>query len=325
MNLHIPDVRILEVHPPTWSSLRSSCHHSSSLEERNDLGVPLLLRAIGDAAKLGYNFLNVGAEEPLSYPGLPALCREAHRQGMLTSMMVGTAVLSAPQLDWLRFSIDLLGVEVEAPGAGRHPGVPQTLEQRLSLIRGAGIPFAIVFCPAPGNLADLAWAASLAVAQGAHLLHLRPSPDLSGEPMAAAWREVERLAERHRGKLVIHFDAVNRYNLPAESRKLASWRRNLERQPSCLGDIVSPLVVERDGTATPLSYGFPRRFAFGNLHEERLARMAKRWIESQADAFCEVYGAMLHQAESADRTFCDWYRMLSAEVQRCEIGMPAAG
>ena len=48
-------------------------------------------------------------------------------------------------------------------------------------------------------------------------------------------------------------------------------------------------MIEHDGTVAPLSYGFPRRFAFGNLREERLATMTKRWIESQAGAFCEVY------------------------------------
>ncbi|MCX6627865.1 MAG: hypothetical protein NTW28_09580, partial [Candidatus Solibacter sp.] len=82
------------------------------LEERNDLGLPLLLHAVRDAANLGYNFLNVGGAEPLSYPGLPALCREAHRHGMLTSMITRSTALTAPQLAWLRFSVDLLGVEI---------------------------------------------------------------------------------------------------------------------------------------------------------------------------------------------------------------------
>src|ERR1035438_141608 len=157
------------------------------------------------------------------------------------------------------------------------------------------------------------------------VLHLRPSAELAGESMATAWRKVESLCERYRGRLVIHFDAVNRYNLPAQPGDLASWKRDLECEARYLGEIVSPLVIEHDGTVTPLSYGFPRRFAFGNLREERLATMTKRWIESQADAFCEVYGAVLHRARSADRTFGDWYLMLSLEAQRSEIGMPAAG
>jgi MoaA/NifB/PqqE/SkfB family radical SAM enzyme len=330
MNLHIPEVRILEVHPAPWISQRGNCQPSPILEERNGLGLPPLLRGVADAAKLGYNFLNVAGEEPVRYPGLPALCREAHRHGMLTSMITRGTALTAPQLAWLRFSVDLLGVEIEGRAAGRNrrasaPCAIETTEQRLAVIRDAGIPFAIVFSLTSSSLADLGWVAEFAAAQGAAMLHLRPSAELAGESMAAAWRKVETLWERHCGKLVIHFDAVNKYNLPAQPGDLASWMRDLECEARYLGEIVSPLVIEYDGTVTPLSYGFPRRFAFGNLRQERLTTMTKRWIESQAAAFCEVYGAVLQQARTADRSFGDWYLMLSLEAQRSEIGMSAAG
>jgi hypothetical protein len=76
---------------------------------------------------------------------------------------------------------------------------------------------------------------------------------------------------------------------------------------------------------TPLRYGFPRRFAFGNLRQERLAKMTERWIASQAGAFCEVYGRVLHKARTADRMCGDLYRMLSLEAAGGEIEMPVAG
>jgi hypothetical protein len=132
---------------------------------------------------------------------------------------------------------------------------------------------------------------------------------------------LECLCELQRGKLVIHLDAVNRYSLPTEPGDLASWKRDLEREARYLGEIVSPLVIEDDGTVTPLRYGFARRFAFGNLHEEGLAKMTERWIESQAGAFCEVYGAVLQKARTADRMFGDLYRMLSLEAQGGESGL----
>src|SRR5450631_685854 len=118
MNLHIPDVRILEVHPSPWNNPHDTRQASSILEERNDLGLPLLLRAVKDAANLGYNFLNVCGDEPLRYPWLAAVCREAHKRGMLTAMVTRSLTLTGPQLEWLRFSIDLLGIEVEGRSAG---------------------------------------------------------------------------------------------------------------------------------------------------------------------------------------------------------------
>ena len=330
MNLHIPDVRILEVHTTPWSNTPNLCQQSSILKERNTLGLPLLLHAVADAANLGYNFLTVSGEEPLRYPWLAALCREAHKHGMLTSMISRSQALTAPQLEWLRFSIDLLGVEVDGkPGTrnrrARLPRGAQTVEQRLSVVRDSGIPFAIVFPLTSENLAELEWAADFAAAQGASMLQVRPSEELTDEQMATAWMMVECLCELQRGKLVIHFDAVNRYSLPTEPGDLASWKHDLEREARYLGEIVSPLVIESDGMVVPLRHGFPHRFAFGNLHRDGLARMTERWIETQSGAFCELYGRVLRKALTADHMFGDLVQMLSEEVEADEIGMTTAG
>ena len=329
MNLHIPDVRILQVHPAPWSNPPSNCQPSSTLDERNVLGLPLLLHAVADAANLGYNFLSVGGPEPLRYPWLPALCREAHRYGMLTSMVTRSLMLTAPQLEWLRFSIDLLGVETQGRGTGRNrprrsPRARQSEEERLAAIRDSGIRFAIVFSLTPDSFAELERTAEFAASQGAAMLQVRPSAELTDEQMATAWMMVEVLRDALRGRLVIQVDAVNRYSLPAEPGDLASWKRDLDRDACHLGEIVSPLVIEDDGTVSPLRYGFPRRFSFGNLHKERLTRMAERWIASKAGAFCDVYGTVLRKARTSDRMFGDLYRMLSQEAGG-EIGMSAAG
>jgi Fe-coproporphyrin III synthase len=325
VNLQIPDVRTLEINPCQLPSQRLPT--SSCLEERNELGIPLLLRAVRDAAELGYNFLHVAGEEPLSYPSLPALCREAHRHGMLTSMVTRTATVTAPQLEWLRFSIDLLGVEVKRRSVAsrrRSTKGVQTLENRLECVRNSKIPFAIVFPLTVESLTDLEWAAEFAVAQGADILQVRPARELSDDQMATAWMMVECMSELHRGKLVIHFDAVNRYCLPTEPDDLASWKRDLEREPRYLGEVLSPLVVEADGTVSPLRSGFPRRFSLGNLHEERLSVVAARWIETQSSAFCEVYGRVLREARTADRMFGDLYELLSTAVGNTERGLSAA-
>ena len=277
MNLHIPDVRILEVHPAPWSNLRNRCQPSSILEERNDLGLPLLLHAVADAANLGYNFLNVSGDEPLRYPWLAALCREAHKHGMLTSMISRSMALSRPQLEWLRFSIDLLGVEMDAKETVRKRRVrsaraEQSTEQRLAVVRESRIPFALVFSLTSTSLADLEWAAEFAAAQGAAMLQVRPSGELTDEQMATAWMMVECLCDLQRGKLVIHLDAVNRYSLPTEPGDLASWRQDLEREARYLGEIVSPLVIEERWHSVTPTLRIPPPLRFRQPEKRNLAQ-----------------------------------------------------
>ena len=327
MNLHIPDVRILEVHPcpiPHSETASSSCSG-----ERKELGVPLLLRAVKDAAALGYNYLSVAGEEPMEYPSLAAICREAHNHGMLTSMVTRKARLSAAQLDWLRFSIDLLGVEVagreQATRRIRRTHLGQTLEDRLGRIRDSGIPFAVVFPLNEGSLPELEWAAEFAAAQGAAMLQVRPSSRLSDPHMATAWMMIECMSELQRGKLVIHFDAVNRYGLPIEPSDLESWLRDLQREARYLGEVVSPLVIEDDGGISPVRHGFPRHFALGNLHEQRLAAAVETWVEGRAAEFCDLYSKVLRQTRAADRMFGDLYEMLAKAAADVRLGWSAAG
>jgi hypothetical protein len=330
MNLHIPDVRTLEVHPAPWSNLRSSCRTSSGLEERNGLGVPLLLKAVGDAADLGYNFLSLAGEEPLCYPGLQAVCREAHGRRMLTSMVINRVSPTAAQLEWLRFSIDLLGILVDprtmrSKRINRITRAAQAMEARLDLVRRSGIPFAIVFALNGESLSDLEWAAEYATAQGASMLQVCPAAGLPDEQMSTAWMMVECLSDLHRGRLVIHLDTTSRYNLPIEPDDVASWKRDVERERRYLGEILSPLVVEHSGHVSPMRAGFPRRFVLGNLHDERLITLTEKWIETQVADFCTVYSATLEKARTSDRTFGDLHEMLCAEAISGSCGLSAAG
>ena len=184
--------------------------------------------------------MNVCGAAAVNYPGLPALCRAAHRNGMLTSTVAGSGRLAAAQLDWLRFSIDLLGVELEGGPRARQrrrcmPRAQQAISERLKAVRAAGIPFAMVFPLSAKTIANLEWAASTAVSEGAAMLQVRPAPEMSPEEMAEAWDETERVCELERGNLVIHIDTVNPCNLPAEPPDLAAWKQAVEAGARHLG------------------------------------------------------------------------------------------
>src|SRR5215469_17207398 len=108
MSPHDPAIRILEVNPIPFTRL---LHHTpaSGVRERDGLGVPLLLQAIGDAASLGYNCLHISGSEPLHCPALHSLCGEAHSHGMTTAMQLKQRALTPSLLDELRGVVDSLG------------------------------------------------------------------------------------------------------------------------------------------------------------------------------------------------------------------------
>jgi len=285
MNLAIPDVRTLEIHPPPPANLTTSCRRSSGPSGRNDLGVPLLLGAIRDAAALGYNFLSIAGEPALFHPSLPSLCREAHRMGMLTTVTTRGVLLSVRRLKAIIHSVDLLGVRFEAG-----------IEPSLQAVRRLGIPFAVVYPLSPANMGEMEAAAAFAAANGAAMLNVRPDGELSDQQMATVWMMIECLRDMHRGELAVQLEVLNRYHLPIDAGDLDGWRAGLQTDTRFLGELISPLVVEQDGTVSPLRRGFPRSLALGNLRNATLAELAATWIHGGAAAFCRIYRAVLRDA-----------------------------
>jgi len=300
MNLAAPDVRTLEIHAPAFDCLTTSCRRPANPRGR-ELATPLLIQAIRDAAELGYNFLSIAGEQSVFHPDLKALCREAHRMHMLTTLTTRCGLLSARRLKSLAPSIDLLGIRFEA-------GMARNLEP----VRRSRIPFALVFHLTAENMGELEQTAAFAATHGAVMLHVIPAEALADHEMATLWMMMECLRDMHRGELAVQLDVWNRYNLPMDIKNLEEWRKGLKTGERFVGELVSPLVVEEDGTVSPLRQGFPRELSMGNLAHSALAEIGAAWIRDGAGLFGEVYRTALGEA----RLFDDLSRLIAAEARR---------
>ncbi len=312
MTLTGPDVRIMQVHPTRRCNLRCvHCYSSSGPEERHELEGPLLHDAIRDASALGYNVLSISGGEPMLFHGLRDLCAEGRRQHMIVTLVTNGTVFDEARVAELAGSVDAIAISLDgAPDrhnrVRRHPGAFQLMEKRLHLLRNASIPLAFVFTLTRDNLGELEWAADFAVAQGAVMLQVHPVEEhgraasdssmqsLSDEDLTFAWMAVTCLRQIHDGLLAIQFDAHDR-RTPVDTT----------------GEIVSPLVIEDDGSVVPLRYGFPRSYAFGNLHRNRLADMAHEWRQTRARAFRDLFQQARRRMDGSGDRFTNMYQLLS--------------
>jgi hypothetical protein len=311
MNPHDPHTRILEIHPVPFTRL---LHRNipSGGRERDGLGVPLLLQAIGDAASLGYHVLRIGGEEPLHCPALHALCGEAHRQGMQTTLDVPQSAITERLIDELRGAIDRVGIVLQG-----RPAVHGRVRKchRTKLAREQGLAFNIIFTLTKRNLGDLEWAWRFAAEHGAAGLTVRAG-EVGETQLASAWMVLEVLRDQHRGGLPAGFSEPHRYDLPVTPEQLTIWEQGLRQRPGTLGRVVSPLVIASDGTAVPLRQDFPRTLAFGDLRRQPLRLLAETWIARCSGSFAEVYGGALALAqESSDRT-PQFFDLLAEEAGR---------
>ena len=83
--------------------------------------------------------------------------------------------------------------------------------------------------------------------------------------------------------------------------------------PRPLGELLSPLVLEPDGTLVPVHYGFDRRFALGNVKETAFRTCADRWrreLDGDFRALCREELAELLDGDDDELPVSNWYERL---------------
>lgn len=312
--------RVLQVHPTRVCNLRCRhCYSSSGPEEHAGLSAASLEDAIADAADEGYEALSVSGGEPLLYPGLIALLDEAREHGLATAVTTNGTLLDARRLECLRGRVDLLAISLDGVPESHDrmrasPGAFAAMEGRLDGVREAGLPFGFLFTLTRTNAHELGWLADFAAGQGARYLQIHPLAEtgraagaLHGDApddfeTAFAWVAAMRLRESLRGRLCIHLDLLDRAALLSSFPAAGPRGR--------LADLVTTLVVEADGTVTPLRHGFPRAFALGSLQEGRLRLLGERWRRERSRAFADLCRRTLEELATpapAGIPFVNWH------------------
>jgi hypothetical protein len=84
-----------------------------------------------------------------------------------------------------------------------------------------------------------------------------------------------------------------------------------------VADVVAPLVVESSGWISPLQYGFPRAWSWGNIKEARLPELAASWLSRDYMAFLSLCRSVYEQlVTNDDEPVLNWYQHVFAAATR---------
>jgi Fe-coproporphyrin III synthase len=328
---------VLQVHPTRRCNLTCvHCYSDSGPQARDEIPLPVLADLVADAASLGYEVLAVSGGEPFLYPHLPEFLGQAKAAGM-RCLLTSNGILVGPRrLSALAGCLDLLVLSLDGPPPEHdrmraRDGAYDAMARRLGSIREAGIPFGFLFTLTQYNVHHLEWAAEFAAASGASLLQVHPlEPSGRGRLMLDAVPDTIEasyaLLEVARLRRV--FGETLRFQLD-----LAATGTFTELLPALvptgqagslggLSEVLSPLVVEPDGYCVPLAYGFPRRFALGNLSQDRLSRLAESWMADVLPALHDLGRAVARQlSEPGAPSVVNGYELLArAALVSAEAG-----
>ena len=324
----------LQVHPSRRCNLKClHCYSESGPAVSEQLDVEVLSRVVDDAAKLGYSVLSVSGGEPLLYPALAKLLRSSHRAGLATTVTTNGMLLDQRQLDILRADCDLIAISLD--------GVPEShnfmrnssrafedMSAKLEGLRTSGIPFGFIFTLTFHNVHELEWVAKFAAEQGAKLLQIHPLeavgratlkldgslPD--GDENAAAAFEAIRIRELYKDVMYVQIDLAT---IPAllDHPARVFVREAILRGDQTVAEVVAPLVVESSGVVSPLQYGFPGAWSWGNIKDASLPVLASSWLSRDYAAFLTLCRFLYEQLVANDEEpVLNWYQHVHSAAAR---------
>jgi Fe-coproporphyrin III synthase len=333
--------RVIQFHPTRRCNLRClHCYSESGPERREELEPGVLRDALEDAAAEGYGVASFSGGEPLLYEPLGDVLDHAHTCGLTTTVTSNGMLLTERRLARLADRVDLLAISLDGVPASHnrmraHRRAFESMAKRLTGVRRAGIPFGFIFTLTQYNVNELDWVARFAQDEGARLLQIHPLESVGrattrlvgAEPdeteSTYAQLEAMRLREQARGDLLIQVDIGDSRRLAASPERV--FAGEAPSSSHGLGHLVSPLVVETDGTVIPLQYGFARRYSLGNLHEAPLCHLAASWQGCglrDFRALCESVFSEL--TDAASPRFANWYEAVSRRADQEELARVGA-
>lgn len=321
--------RILQIHPTRRCNLRCiHCYSTSGPEHRDELDVTLLRDALSAASSEAYTVAGFSGGEPLLYEPLPELLHHAHQCGMITTVTSNGILLNERRLEMLTGAVDLLAISLD--------GVPEShnrirasnrafesMVARLEGVRRSGIPFGFIFTLTLYNLDELDWVANFALNQGAKLLQIHPLEEVGRAKRemegarpdevesAYAYLEMLRIQAALGNRLRVHLDLFDRELLCSEPERVFADDLRENEVTTSLADLVSPLVIEPDGTVVPIQYGFDRRYSLGNLNDGSLSELAACWRSNRYQSFRDLCQRVFKEVTvPAEIPFFNWYEII---------------
>ena len=318
---------IVQIHPTLRCNLRClHCYSQSSPREKDRLSAETIIRLLDSAHRQGYRTASFSGGEPVLCRDLGAMLRHAKALGMRTTVTSNGMLLSGERLETFAAHTDVLAISLDGEPSTHDrmrdcPGAFDRMAANLDAVRASGVNFGFIFTLTLHNVDQVGWAAEFAASQGAKLFQIHPLEEVGraaevlngcrpdAVECAFAYVEAERIRAQFRDRMFVQLDLFHRDLVARVPERF--YAENATIPCARLAQCVSPIVVEADGTVSPIVYGFGRRYAIGRLQERSLDDLAPEWIAKVYPAFRELCGRVYGKAcEPSPLPFINWYEML---------------
>jgi MoaA/NifB/PqqE/SkfB family radical SAM enzyme len=305
------------------------CYSTSSPAERSYLPLAPLLDALSLLHSHGYETLSLSGGEPLLYPDLRPLVREARRIGYRISLISNGYPLTGGRFDDLLPEFSAIAVSLDGAPAThdrlrRHTGAFARAEAAMMRLGDLGHAFGIAFCVGRSSLGDLPWALEFAAAKGATLLQFHPMaaigraasscPDelLSPNDKARLYLTTEILKASAPDGLFVQLDLTTAATLLSRPQAFAGLSGTTGAANPLLAGVINPLIIDETGALSPFAYGMPEFYQIADIADcGGLDHAISDYLERGTRPLAALVERLFDEFKGQPDTFVDWYERIA--------------
>lgn len=242
---------------------------------------------------------------------------------MTTTVTTNGVLLTESRLQELHGLVDVLAISLD--------GIPSSharmraddqafarMAARLPALAASGMNFGFVFTLTQANVHELEWAVNFATEAGASLVQVHPLEaegkardgltSMAPDAQELVFAVLESLRLQSMTSAFLQVDVTSAADLLHHPERFLCLESTPD-QP--LGHWLTPLVLEADGTLVPVTYGFPRAFAIGNLHHGSLRNLLRDWDSEPLLALARrTREHALKTLQANDASLLNWYQTI---------------
>jgi MoaA/NifB/PqqE/SkfB family radical SAM enzyme len=325
--------RVVQIHPTLWCNLSCShCYSSSGPEMRESIDPEILLRLLRILREEGYEVVSFSGGEPLLYPPVVEVAREASAMGFRVNLITNGLLVEKSRFQALWDLVSRVGISLDGPRelheAIRGANTFDRAVRALTFLADRRVLVGVAHCVTTDSLPHLPWLAELAKNVGARLLQLHPLVALgrgqtigvlSPSDQARLFLIAEMLRVQHEPELQIQTDLVPIAHLRGAADSYQLLRSDDSHSSrATLSDLVNPIVVDQRGQLWPLAFGLEasQRIA---VSDSSLSRQIDAYLEGGARSLHALLKSAFANIESHESAFTDWYGYLAEHSHRIAV------
>lgn len=286
---------VFHLHPLQRCNLSClHCYSHSSPQAATYLALDTALAAVDMAADWGYQVLSVSGGEPVLYAGLRSLIERAKTRDMGTSIVTNGMLIDRPGvLETLRM-VDTVCVSVDGLAASHdqmrgRPGAFSSVRRAVRTLADSGLPVWMSCGVTTANLDEIEGVIEEALHWGARGINFHPV-EKAGRAQEFAdpsfLSEMDRLilysashllSHTYDQRLRITVDLLHKDTVIDHPELIYALEKTKTEKLTLPADLLGVLVLEADGTLSPISHGFDRNFSVGNFPFEHLLDPSAVW------------------------------------------------